>query len=78
VFVELVFRESAAEKGGLQAGDCIVAVGAVEVESPAMLAQLIAGSKQGPTAITIMRGGKKMEISCVLPPVGEVAPDEQF
>lgn len=67
VFVVLTVEGSAAEKGGLREGDCILAVGATGIDSPDRMKQAIDEANAGPALITILRNGKKMQVTCILP-----------
>lgn len=67
VLVTTVREDSPAAKGGLKAGDVILAFGDEEVEGPGDLVEAVAEAEQGPAAVRVLRDRKERTVNVELP-----------
>lgn len=75
VLISSVLEKSAAQKAGLQAGDIVIDINGVSVNSPTKLRQEIIHASVGEVRIGIIRNHQHMELRPILP---EISQGNQF
>lgn len=77
VLITTVREDSPAEKGGLKAGDVILAVDGEEIESARDVSRMVRDADPGPVALRILRDRDERTITVDLPETPESGPWEE-